>query len=115
MFYREAGQFKTTYVDDGAIFPIRQDRIGVAVILALVGTGALLASVLPAIRWFVDGVQVQEQKEWSSSGGPYPAPFDQKYFLVLNLAIGGGFGGPVGADTRFPVQFKVDHVRVLQR
>ena len=35
MFYREAGQFKTTYVDDGAIFPIRQDRIGVAVILAL--------------------------------------------------------------------------------
>ena len=34
MFYREAGQFKTTYVDDAAIFPIRQDRIGIAVILA---------------------------------------------------------------------------------
>src|SRR5208282_981029 len=35
MFYREAGQFKTTYADDMAIFPIRQDRIGVALILAV--------------------------------------------------------------------------------
>jgi len=34
---------------------------------------------------------------------------------VLNLAVGGGFGGPVGADARFPAQFKVDYVRVLQR
>ncbi len=35
MFYRETGQFKTTYADDMAIFPIRQDRIGIAVILAI--------------------------------------------------------------------------------
>ena len=33
MFYREAGQFKTTYAADMAIFPIRQDRYGVAAIL----------------------------------------------------------------------------------
>ena len=33
MFYREAGQFKTTYAADMAIFPIRQDRIGFALIL----------------------------------------------------------------------------------
>ena len=33
MFYREAGQFKTTYAADMAIFPIRQDRIGLALIL----------------------------------------------------------------------------------
>ncbi len=33
MFYREAGQFKTTYADDMAMFPIRQDRIGLALIL----------------------------------------------------------------------------------
>ncbi|MGZ3184330.1 MAG: branched-chain amino acid ABC transporter permease [Telluria sp.] len=30
MFYREAGQFKTTYEADGQIFPIRQDRIFMA-------------------------------------------------------------------------------------
>ena len=35
MFYREAGQFKTTYAADMAIFPIRQDRIGLALILAV--------------------------------------------------------------------------------
>ena len=31
MFYREAGQFKTSYVADGQIFPIRQDRIAIVV------------------------------------------------------------------------------------
>src|SRR5262249_22631158 len=34
MLYREAGQYKTSYQADQAIFPIRQDRIGIAVILA---------------------------------------------------------------------------------
>ncbi len=33
MFYREAGQYKTTYAADMAIFPIRQDRYGLALIL----------------------------------------------------------------------------------
>ena len=35
MLYREAGQFKTTYEADGQIFPIRQDRIGMLLFLAL--------------------------------------------------------------------------------
>jgi len=35
VFYREAGQFKTSYAADMAIFPILQDRIGLAVILAI--------------------------------------------------------------------------------
>ena len=30
MFYREAGQYKTTYHADQALFPIRQDQIGIA-------------------------------------------------------------------------------------
>lgn len=34
MFYREAGQFKTSYEADMAVFPIRQDRVGLAIILA---------------------------------------------------------------------------------
>jgi branched-chain amino acid transport system permease protein len=33
MLYREAGQFKTSYVADAAIFPIRQDRVAIAAIL----------------------------------------------------------------------------------
>ena len=35
MFYREAGQYKTTYAADMAIFPIRQDRYGLALILVV--------------------------------------------------------------------------------
>ncbi|GAB4175241.1 MAG: branched-chain amino acid ABC transporter permease [Rhodocyclaceae bacterium] len=34
MLYREAGQFKASYKADQQIFPIRQDRIGIALILA---------------------------------------------------------------------------------
>jgi branched-chain amino acid transport system permease protein len=33
MLYREAGQFKATYAEDQQIFPIRQDRIGVALLV----------------------------------------------------------------------------------
>ena len=35
MFYREAGQFKSSYAADQAIFPITQDKIGLAIILAI--------------------------------------------------------------------------------
>jgi branched-chain amino acid transport system permease protein len=35
MFYRETGQFKTTYAADQAIFPIRQDRIAIGLMLAV--------------------------------------------------------------------------------
>src|SRR5712675_1358883 len=35
MLYREAGQFKTTYGADQSVFPIRQDRIGIAIILLI--------------------------------------------------------------------------------
>ena len=35
MFYREVGQFKTSYAADQAIFPILQDRIGLIVVLLI--------------------------------------------------------------------------------
>jgi len=35
MFYREAGQFKTSYEADQAVFPIRQDRIGLALLFVI--------------------------------------------------------------------------------
>jgi branched-chain amino acid transport system permease protein len=39
VFYREAGQFKTNYASDMAVFPIRQDRIGIALILLIAFVG----------------------------------------------------------------------------
>ena len=35
MFYREAGQFKTSYKADQALFPILQDRVGLAIIVGI--------------------------------------------------------------------------------
>ena len=35
MLYREAGQFKTNYAADVAVFPLREDRVGLAIILAV--------------------------------------------------------------------------------
>jgi branched-chain amino acid transport system permease protein len=42
MLYREAGQFKTTYSQDMAMFPIRQDRIALVLLLALAFVGVPL-------------------------------------------------------------------------
>ncbi len=42
MIYREAGQFKSSYAADAAIFPIRQDRIGMAIVLVIAFVGAPL-------------------------------------------------------------------------
>ena len=39
MFYREAGQFKTSYAADQSLLPIRQDRYGMAVLLAIAFVG----------------------------------------------------------------------------
>jgi branched-chain amino acid transport system permease protein len=46
VFYREAGQFKTSYAADMAIFPIRQDRIALVVLLAIAFIGVPLLAKL---------------------------------------------------------------------
>ena len=54
MFYREAGQFKTTYKADQAIFPILQDRIGLAIILAL----AFVVVPLVGNDFFINSIMI---------------------------------------------------------
>lgn len=41
--------------------------------------------------------------------------FDKPFFVILNLAVGGTLGGPVGADTAFPATMLVDWVRFSER
>jgi len=67
------------------------------------------------IRWYVDGELYQTQTKWSSAAAPFPAPFDQPFHLVLNLAVGGGWPGPPEASTVFPQKLLIDYVRVFQR
>lgn len=49
MLYRETGQFKTSYVADSQIFPIRQDRIGVGLLLAV---AFLVIPLVASEYWF---------------------------------------------------------------
>ncbi|NJC26249.1 glycoside hydrolase family 16 protein [Neolewinella antarctica] len=39
-------------------------------------------------------------------------PFDQEFYLLLNVAIGGNYGGPEVDDSIFPQEFTIDYVRV---
>jgi beta-glucanase (GH16 family) len=43
-------------------------------------------------------------------------PCDKEQYLILNLAIGGAWGGQKGIDESiFPCQYLIDYVRVYQR
>lgn len=66
------------------------------------------------IVWYVDDVaysiitagEVTARGEWV---------FTRPFFLLLNVAVGGSFVGPVGGDTEFPQTMLVDYVRVYDR
>jgi beta-glucanase (GH16 family) len=43
-------------------------------------------------------------------------PYDKDQYLIVNLAIGGAWGGQKGIDDRiFPQRFEIDYVRVYQK
>ena len=47
--------------------------------------------------------------------GPNEWPFDKAFYVKLNIAVGGSWGGQKGIDdTIFPQQFLIDYVRVYQ-
>ncbi len=80
MLYREAGQFKTSYRTDDAIFPIRQDRIAIALIVAI----AFVAVPLIASPYVFTGILIP--------------------FLILSLAALGlniltGYAGQLSLGT----------------
>lgn len=48
-------------------------------------------------------------------GDPATWPFDQPFYAILNLAVGGDWGGAEGVDRRaFPQALEVDYIRVFQ-
>ena len=65
-----------------------------------------------AFNWYMDNQLYETQTYWWSSGGSYPAPFDQPFYLIMNLAVGGNLVGSPNAGTFFPGEMQVDYVRV---
>jgi len=69
-----------------------------------------------AISWYVDGLRYETQTNWSDSSGAYPFPFNQPFFIIMNIAVGGNYlGNPstsaINAGSTFPGQMLVDYVR----
>ena len=65
------------------------------------------------IRSFVDG---EQYFSFVNNGEGYGAwPFDQPFHLILNLAVGGNWGGKHGIDESvFPAKLVIDYVRIYQ-
>ena len=66
------------------------------------------------IVWTIDGIPYfsatpndafLQGKQWV---------FNHPFFILMNVAVGGNFGGEVGADTTFPQSMSVDYVRLFQ-
>jgi beta-glucanase (GH16 family) len=64
------------------------------------------------IEFFVDNTSVyifspekKDENIW---------PFDQPFFFIINVAVGGNFGGHDIDNTIFPQEFLIDYIRVYQ-
>lgn len=74
------------------------------------------------IRFYVDGHLYYTESDWFTKKAgfgevTYPAPYDQPFYLILNLAVGGDWPGNPDAATRFDenAELRVDYIRVFQR
>lgn len=67
------------------------------------------------IQWLVDGKVYETQTRWYTEAAPFPAPFNQKFHIILNLAVGGNWPGYPDSTTVFPQKYVIDYVRVYQR
>ncbi|AHB74185.1 ABC transporter permease [Pandoraea pnomenusa] len=104
MFYREAGQFKTSYEADSQIFPIRQDRLTV---------GALLAVAFGVLPWIAS-------EYWLTA---ILVPFLVFSLAALGLNILTGYAGQlslgtaafmaVGAYASYNFQLRIEGMPIL--
>lgn len=75
---------------------------------------------LYAIEWFADRIDfwVDDDKvlTFKNEGTGWAVwPYDGPFYLILNIAVGGSWGGQQGVDDRiFPQTFLIDYVRVYQ-
>ncbi len=74
------------------------------------------------IKFYVDGVLYNTVNDWFTKKNgfgevTYPAPFDQPFYMILNLAVGGNWPGNPDQTTQFGknAELKVDYVKVYQK
>ncbi|CAM9195956.1 unnamed protein product, partial [Phaeothamnion confervicola] len=73
-----------------------------------------------SMKWYFDDQLICTKTTWfavnSFTGEALakPAPFDQDFYMILNLALGGSYGGSTIADDVDGAEMRVDYVRVYQ-
>lgn len=73
-----------------------------------------------AIEWYTDRIDFfldgAKQFTFLKEEGNDKWPFDKSQYLILNLAIGGAWGGQKGIDdTKFPFKYYIDYVKVYRQ
>ena len=69
-----------------------------------------LVRSLNQMRFYVDGTLYYTL----TSADVSPYPFNNPFYAILNVAVGGDFGGDPTASTPFPQAMQVDYVRYYQ-
>lgn len=64
------------------------------------------------IEFFVDGKSAYTYAPADKTEATWP--FDQPFFVLINLAVGGNFGGPEVDESIYPSEYKIDYVKVWQ-
>ncbi len=83
------------------------------------------------IRFYVDDIHTNTCSHWWSCSRTHdgkgviphkeadvniwPAPFDQPFYLLMNIAVGGNFPGVPAPQTQFPAELVIDYVRVYEK
>uniref|UniRef100_A0A7C1FGT9 Glycosyl hydrolase family protein n=1 Tax=Caldilinea aerophila TaxID=133453 RepID=A0A7C1FGT9_9CHLR len=62
------------------------------------------------IHWYVDGIRYHSATP--ADVAPNAWVFNQPFYLLLNMAIGGNFGGTIDPNMTLPQHLKIDYVRV---
>lgn len=65
-----------------------------------------------SIEFFVDDTLVYTFNPQQKNESIWP--FNQSFYFIINVAIGGNFGGPTIDDSIFPQQFDIDYIKVYQ-
>jgi beta-glucanase (GH16 family) len=64
------------------------------------------------IEFFVDGKSVYTFAPENKTEEVWP--YNQPFYFIANVAVGGNFGGPHVDDTIFPQEFIIDYIKVYE-
>lgn len=74
------------------------------------------------IRWYADGnlyfTANANENSWTmkEETGEFPAPFDQEFHILFNMAVGGNYDGfRMPSMQDLPARFKIDYVKWFQK